>query len=245
MAYEALAQGYDRLTGDVPYAELADFYESLIKTPKKHKPELILDLCCGTGTLTGLLAARGYEMIGVDASSEMLSCAREKSEKLSCRVKPMYLCQEAAELDLFGTVDGAVCCLDGVNYIPEEDLAELFSRLHLFIDPDGAFAFDIHRPEHLRELDGQTFVDETESMLCLWRAEFDEAENALFYGMDIFTGIGELWRRDCEEHVEYAHSPERLCAMLLVAGFKNAEVISECPMSEGGRVFIRAENAPH
>jgi SAM-dependent methyltransferase len=245
MAYEALARSYDRLTDDVPYPELASFYEKLVKTEKKPEPRLLLDLCCGTGTLTDLLAARGYEMIGVDASPEMLSVAREKSETLDCRVKPMYLCQEASGLDLYGTVEGAVCCLDGMNYIPPEELFELFRRLHLFIEPDGAFAFDMHSPEHLHELDGQTFVDETEDMLCLWRAEFDGEENALFYGMDIFRRRGSLWSREEEEHIEFAHEPGQLCALLKQAGFKSAEIAADCPMSGQGRIFIRAENAPH
>ena len=112
-------------------------------------------------------------------------------------VKPMFLCQEASELDLFGTVEGAYCSLDGMNYLPPEELPEVFSRLHLFIEPGGKFIFDFHSPERLRSLDGGTFVDEDEDMLCLWRAEFDEEEQALVYGMDIFRRKGKLWEREC------------------------------------------------
>lgn len=240
-AYGPLAKSYDSLTGDVPYEAFADFYEKLLKR-EGGKTALLLDLCCGTGTITDILARRGYEMIGADASPEMLSEAQEKADALENCIKPVYLCQEASELDLYGTIDGALCCLDGMNYIPPEELGEVFRRLHMFIEEGGVFAFDMHAPSHLRELDGEVFVDETEDILCLWRAEFDEEENALFYGMDIFTREGEKWSRSEEEHVEYAHSPEDLCEMLKKSGFKTAEILTDCPMSDSGRLFIRAVN---
>lgn len=244
MAYGPLAFWYDSLTQDVPYGELADFYERMLNREGKDSLTL-LDLCCGTGTLTCILAQRGHELIGTDMSPEMLSEAQEKAQKLQCTVKPMFLCQEASELDLFGTVDGAYCSLDGMNYIPFEELPEIFHLLHLFIEPSGHFAFDIHSPAHLRELDGQTFVDEDDELLCLWRAEFSEEENALFYGMDIFQHEGELWRREEEEHVEYAHDPEKIIQLLKAAGFINIQLISDGIQSEMGRLFIVAENTGH
>ena len=243
-AYGALAQWYDSLTGDVPYAALADFYETLLHREGKERLTL-LDLCCGTGTLTLLLAARGHELIGVDASAEMLSVAAEKAGRERFAAAPMFLCQEASELDLYGTVEGAFCCLDGMNYLPPELLPETLRRLHLFLEPGGVFAFDFHSPAHLRALDGGTFVDETEDVLCLWRGEFDEEENALVYGMDIFRRSGRLWAREEEEHIEYAHTPERLCALLEDAGFTAVRVIPDGPMHEAGRLFISAVNLPH
>lgn len=243
-AYGPLAGWYDALTGDVPYGEFADFYEKLLHREGRDTLTL-LDLCCGTGTLTRLLAGRGHELIGVDASSDMLAVAQEKAEEESFPVKPMFLCQEASELDLYGTVEGAYSSLDGVNYIPPEELPEVFRRLHLFLEPGGILAFDIQAPEHLRELDGETFVDEDEDVLCLWRAEFDEEENALVYGMDIFSREGALWRREEEEHVEYAHAPEGLCALLEAAGFRDARVIRDGVQADMGRLFIRAENLGH
>ena len=192
-----------------------------------------------------LLARRGHELIGVDRSPEMLSVAAEKAAVLENITPPLFLCQEASELDLYGTVQGACCCLDGMNYLPPEDLPELFRRLHLFIEPGGRFAFDFHAPEHLRSLDGQVFVDEREDALCLWRGDFDEEENALFYGMDIFSREGELWRRSGEEHCEYAHTPETLRALLEAAGFCGVRLLTDGPMAEQGRLYIVAENLPH
>lgn len=243
-AYGALAQWYDSLTTDVPYEELADYYETLLRREGRDHLTL-LDLCCGTGTLTMLLAARGHEMIGADASAEMLSVAAEKAAQAQYAVQPLFLCQEAAELDLYGTVEGACCCLDGMNYLPPEDLPELLHRLHLFIEPGGKFAFDFHSPEHLHALDGGTFVDETEDVLCLWRGEFDDEENALFYSMDIFRRSGALWEREEEEHIEFAHTPEMLCALLEQSGFTDVRILRDGPMSEAGRLFCVATNLPH
>lgn len=242
-AYGPLARWYDGLTQDVPYAALTDFYEqALHREGKEHLT--LLDLCCGTGTLTLELARRGHEMIGVDQSPEMLAVAAEKAaEELA--YAPLFLCQEAAELDLYGTVDGVCCCLDGMNYLPPEDLPPLLHRLHLFLEPGGRFAFDMHTPEHLRELDGGTFVDETEDVLCLWRGEFDEEENALFYGMDIFRREGRLWRREEEEHMEYAHDPAELSALLERSGFADVRIIRDGPLCESGRLFITAVNPEH
>ena len=237
-AYGPLAFWYDRLTLDIPYEAFVDFYEKEFSADGGEF-KILLDLCCGTGTLTWLLAERGYEMIAADASPDMLMQAASKAAEVS--VPPLFLCQEAAALDLYGTVDAAVCSLDGMNYIPESELPEVFHRLHLFVRPGGLLIFDIKTPEWFRSVDGSVSVDETEDMLCLWRAEFDTEENAICYGMDIFSKSGSLWRRDSEEHIEYAHSPERLAELLEIAGFENVRLCCDCPQSDGGRLFITAK----
>ncbi|MBQ6465246.1 MAG: class I SAM-dependent methyltransferase [Oscillospiraceae bacterium] len=236
-SYGALALWYDSLTGDVPYAQFADLYEAEFARDGGEF-RLLLDFCCGTGTLTALMARRGYEMIAADASADMLMQAREKAEGLA--VPPLFLCQSAEELDLYGTVDAAYCSLDGMNYLPPEALPELFRRLHLFIRPGGLLIFDIRTPDWLRERDGQVFLDETDDLLCLWRADFDEAENALVYGMDLFSRQGELWRREREEHVEYAHEPEALEALLTQAGFVDLRRRDDGPQGGDGRLFVIA-----
>lgn len=235
--YSFLAPWYDKLTGDVPYEDFADFYEGEFRRCGGQF-SLLLDLCCGTGSLTRMLALRGYEMIGVDASVDMLMEAREKSAGLIN--PPLFLCQDAAELDLYGTVDAAVCSLDGMNYIPPEDLPELLRRLWLFIRPDGLLIFDIRTPDFLRGLDGSIFVDDTEDVMCLWRADFYDQPPSIVYGMDIFSRRGRLWERESEEHVEYAHEPEALKALLEQTGFRDVELRRDCPQGDSGRMFIRA-----
>ena len=237
-AYGPLAFWYDRLTLDIPYEAFVDFYEKEFSADGGEF-KILLDLCCGTGTLTWLLAERGYEMIAADASPDMLMQAASKAAEVS--VPPLFLCQDASALDLYGTVDAAVCSLDGMNYIPESELPEVFHRLHLFVRPGGLLIFDIKTPEWFRSVDGSVSVDETEDMLCLWRAEFDTEDNAICYGVDIFSKSGNLWRRDSEEHIEYAHSPERLAELLEIAGFENVRLCCDCPQSDGGRLFITAK----
>ena len=235
--YDALARWYDSLTGDVPYADIADLYEAEFAADGGEF-RLLLDLCCGTGSMTWELARRGYEMIAADRSVDMLMEAQGKQFEVGTR--PLFLCQSAEELDLYGTVDAAVCCLDGLNYIPAGSLPEVFRRLHLFIRPGGLLLFDVRTPGFLRGLDGQVFVDETEDVLCLWRADFDEGQNALIYGMDLFSRRGRLWERSGEEHIEYAHEPDALRGMLESAGFGCVRMRDDGPQGDAGRLYIIA-----
>ena len=244
-AYMGLARFYDDLTGDVPYEVFAQYYEHQFQKRGKSVKTL-LDFACGTGTLTCMMALRGYEMIAVDASSDMLMELMDKAYSMENVEPPLVLCQDAVSLDLNDVVDACYSSLDGINYIHPEDLVELFRLLHLFIAPDGLLIFDVNSPERFKSLDGQVFVDETEDVLCLWRADFDYEENALVYGMDLFTHTEDgLWEREIEEHVEYAHSIEWLVQELRKAGFVNVEADFHGPQSDKGRVFLVAENTPH
>ena len=239
-SYGPLAAWYDALTRDVDYAAFADYYEEIFQSAGGEMRTL-LDLCCGTGTLTCLLARRGYEMIAADASPDMLMQAREKAQSLPADcVPPLLLCQSAEALDLYGTVDAAVCSLDGFDYLPPESLPEVLHRLHLFIRPGGLLIFDIRTPESFRALDGDTFLDETEDVFCLWRADFDEAGGVMRFGMDLFEREGTLWRRESEEHVEYAHTPEQLKALLTAQGFGDIRTASDGPQCNQGRLFFIA-----
>ena len=243
-AYDSLAFSYDELTRDAPYGAFADFYERLFE----HfgvSPKLVLDLACGTGTETCLLAERGYEMIGVDVSEDMLSVAAGKAEELKEGVtRPLFLCQPMEELDLFGTVQAALCSLDGMNYVPQDTLEEVFRRVSLFLEPGGLFVFDVHSPERLRALDGEMFIDETDDVYCVWRAEWDGGERAVCYGVDIFTRSGEKWERDFEEHIEYAHDAGMLAGLLKKSGFAEVTLFGElklAPPEEGERrIFVAA-----
>ena len=243
-AYFSLAPHYDALTTDVPYEKFADFYEKIF-CRYGISPQLVLDLACGTGTLTGIMAARGYEMIGVDSSEEMLSIAIEKSAETPCRFRPIFLCQNMEQLDLFGTVSAAICSLDGMNYLPSDILETVFERLRLFIEPGGLLIFDINTPEKLKSLDGETFIDETDDVFCVWRTEFDLKENKCCYGIDIFVNNKDVWLRDFEEHIEYAHSIQDLEEKLIGNGFGEISVFGELNMlpPEDGekRVFIAAK----
>ena len=237
-AYGPLAAGYDALTGDVPYEKFADWYETAFAL-KGGAVQSVLDLGCGTGTLSLLLAGRGYELICTDASAEMLSVFQQKLWDLPEGVqRPLLLCQRSEELDLYGTVDACLCSLDGMNYLSPDALPEVFRRLRLFIAPGGVLAFDFLSPERLRSLDGQCFVDEDDGLLCLWRANLEG--EALHYGMDIFRQKGRLWQREQEEHTEYIHQPETLAALLAAAGFGDIRLHTDGPQCDAGRLYYTA-----
>lgn len=233
--YESLAAFYDRLTEDVDYRQFADRYEQAF-SGDGGEFRLLLDLCCGTGSLSLEMSRRGYEMIAVDGSESMLMQAREKCAVLP--VPPLFLLQDAGELDLYGTVDAAFCSLEGINYLSPDTLDRLLGRLYLFIRPGGLFLFDLRTPAYLESLDGDTFVDEDEEVFCLWRADFDAELPALVYGMDLFSREGRLWRRTREEHIEYAHSLSFLSSLLNKHGF--TDLVTE---EQNDRLHIRCRRS--
>lgn len=241
IAYSALSEFYDSLTTDVPYTEIADFAE-LVFAEYGVRVKSILDIACGTGTFMSIMARRGYDITAADPSAEMLSVASGKLEGLE--PKPLLLCQSAEELDLYGTVDAAVCTLDGLNYIAPDSLGEALRRVLLFLEPGGVFLFDINTPYKLRSLDGEMFIDETDDVYCVWRTEFSEEDGACIYGMDIFSRSGDVWLRSEEEHVEYAYEPERLRELLEQTGFEDVRLYGNLslqpPAEDELRVFIAA-----
>ena len=214
-SYQTLSAYYDRFTDDVGYEQWADFFEQLFAR-EGIKPKLVLDLACGTGSLTRLLAERGYDMIGADASPEMLMQAMQNT--IDCDPRPLLINQRMEELDLYGNVDACLCCLDSVNYVTDPgDLAEAFHRVHLFLDPDGLFVFDINTPEKFARIDGESYVREDEGVFCVWQAAVEDGLCA--YQFDIFEQDGESWSRAQETHEERVYTPEELTAMLEQAGF--------------------------
>ena len=244
MAYEFLAGCYDELTTDVGYARWADYLERHFARAK-CPVHTVLDLACGTGSLTAELAGRGYEMIGADLSEEMLAQAAEKCRDLPGE-KPIFLHQSMDRLDLYGTIDACVCCLDSVNYVTKPKvLARAFQRVHLFLMPGGVFIFDVNTPDKLKGLDGQVFLDETEDAYCVWRADYSPRRRICTYGMDLFRLEEDgRWSRGEELHEEYAYEPEELVQMLRQAGFRDIRQYGELklrpPRQGEGRIFFVA-----
>mgnify|MGYP000987576449 FL=1 len=204
----------------------------------------VLDLACGTGTMSFLLARRGYELIGVDFSPEMLAIAAEKALEGEGE-PPIFLCQAMEDLDLYGTVDACVCLLDSVNHVTRPDqLRKAFQRVWLFLEPGGLFVFDVHTPAHLEGLDGGMFLDETEDAYCVWRTDYDPRRKICTYGMDVFRREGALWRREEEVHEERAYSPAELTDYLTQAGFQDIRQYGDrklrSPRAEEARIFFTA-----
>ena len=241
-AYKALAESYDRLTNDVDYAATVDFYEQILAREGLH-PRTCVDLACGTGSVTEILARKGYEVTGVDMSEEMLTVAASKVMDLE-RL-PMFSCQRLEQLRLPRAVDMAVCALDSLDYILDPaDCAEAIRRAYKALNPGGIFIFDVNTPEKLRAMDGQVFLDEDDDVYCVWRGEFDEKTNICSYGMDLFQRQGAVWHRSFEEHQEYAYSQAQLTGFLKAAGFTHIEVYAdrlfEAPRAGEQRIYFKA-----
>lgn len=241
-SYEFLAGSYDNLTGDVDYPRWADYIQRHFARLKRPV-ESVLDLACGTGSLTRELAGRGYEMTGVDKSPEMLALAEEKCRDLERR--PRLFCQGMESLRLPGPVDACVCCLDSVNYVLQpKKLARAFRRVWEALEPGGLFLFDADTPEKLLAMDGQVFLDETEDDYCVWRGEYSARRRVCSFWMDIFRRDGAVWRRGEELHEEYAYTMAELEEFLRAAGFihiRQYGALKFRPPSQGEqRVFFAA-----
>ena len=241
-AYHELAVSYDRLTNDVDYEATVAFYYEILKREGLN-PRTCVDLACGTGSVTAILAQRGLEVLGVDLSEEMLTVAQQKAMELENA--PRFVCQSLQELWLPRGVDMAVCALDSLDYITDpDDCKEAIRRIYKALNPGGIFIFDVNTPEKLRAMDGQVFLDEDDDVYCVWRGEFDEESNICSYGMDLFQRNGDMWVRSFEEHREYAYSQEQLTDYLKAAGFTHIRVYAdrrfEAPREGEQRIYIKA-----
>ena len=165
-AYEALARSYDALTYDIPYEKIVQFWETLLRR-YRLRPASVLDLACGTGSLSVLLAKSGYAVLGVDRSEDMLTVAAEKAMELE-ENQPFFVAQPMQRLRLPQPVDACVCALDSINYVTKpQDVQKTFCRIYESLRPGGLFVFDINTPYKLESLDGQVFLDETEDSYCV------------------------------------------------------------------------------
>ncbi len=225
--YGVFAAFYDALTGDVDYAAWADYLLALFARYGSH-PHTVLDLACGSGSLSLELTQRGAEVIGVDGSPEMLATAREKAADAERDI--LFLCQDMCCLDLYGTVDGAVCLLDSLSHVLETaDLQEIFRRLGLFIAPDGLLIFDVNTPhKHEVTLGDNDFVLEEEEFLCTWRNRYLPSRREVAMELDFFLRREDGgYDRYTDRVRERAYSMQTWKNLLAQAGFDLLGVYGE------------------
>ena len=242
--YGALADYYDRLMTD-DYDARARYLLSLFEQ-HGETPHTLLDLACGSGTLTALLAAQGIDTIGVDGSEDMLALAAEKA------VSGMWLCQDMRELDLFDVVDGAVCTLDSFNHLSSTtDIAAVLKRLRLFIAPSGLLIFDVNTPyKHREVLSNNTFVFEDDGLLCVWQNAFRARDCTVDMVLDFFeeTENG-LYERTSDCVRERAYSLATWKHLLADAQFELLAVyddMTKAPATDTAErwVFVARNNRP-
>lgn len=183
--YGDFAFYYDALTDNVDYKARGEYINSLLFENGISKG-ILLDLACGTGSLSVFFAKKGFEVIGVDASEEMLSVAQSKL--FENEAEAVFLCQKMQELDLFGTIDAVVCTLDSINHLTDEkDVREAFRRVALFMNDGGVFVFDVNTPyKHKEVLGNNTFVYDMEDVFCVWQNTFNEEDCSTDVSLDIF-----------------------------------------------------------
>lgn len=220
-SYRNFAQVYDLFMNDVPYEMWTDYLQSLLRE-YKVEDGLVLELGCGTGSVTELLAERGYDMIGIDNSMDMLEIAMEK--KLESGHDILYLLQDMREFELYGTVAAIVSICDSMNYITEEeDLLEVFRLANNYLDPEGVFIFDLNTIYKYRELMGdRTIAENREEGSFIWDNYYDEEEQINEYDLAIFIPEGEdgLYRKYEEVHYQRGYELEHIKELLEEAGMK-------------------------
>ena len=230
-AYTGFAAVYDTFMDNVPYRECGGYIHSML-CEKGVKDGLVLDLGCGTGTMTEILAGYGYDMIGADNSEDMLELAMEK--RIQSGHDILYLLQDMREFELYGTVRAVVSVCDSLNYITDpEDLENVFRLVNNYLDPGGIFLFDFNTEYKYREVMGDCTIAEDRGVCSfIWDNYYYEEERINEYDLTLFvreTGQpdpdtdepdkeGQLYRRYTETHYQRAYTLEEMQRLLEKAG---------------------------
>ena len=227
--YEAIARVYDKLNAEIDYTSWASFFEECFDRYLPHRPELVLDLACGTGRMTLELAARGYDMIGVDGSADMLGEALLQNDG---RYSILWLQQDMRSFELYGTVGAVTCCLDSLNYLlTPEDLAKCFATTHNYLDPDGLFLFDMNTPykfEHVYGNNAYVLEDEIvwedgekSAIYCGWQNTYHPESLLCDFDLSLFEEDTDgRYRRSDEHQVERCYDLKTVKSLLQKAGFE-------------------------
>jgi len=230
--YSVISQYYELLNSGMDYEAYADFIDIIIKEKGIEKTELVLDLACGTGKITRLLADRGYDMTGVDLSPEMLSVAREREYEDKKGI--LYLCQDMREFELYGTVDATVCCLDSINYLLKTaDVEKCFRLVHNYLVPDGIFIFDVNTPHRFtEEYAKHDYIMEEEGILLAWQNYYNENIKTCDFVLSFFEEQPDgSYERYDEVQREKIFSMRTLKSLISKCGFDLLDVYSDLDFS--------------
>lgn len=221
-SYNNFASYYDYLMSeDINYERIVDFIENIF-IEYEIEPQLVADLACGTGNITVPMSKRGYEMIGIDKSVQMLDVARAKA--VSEKEDILFLNQSITKLDLYGTCDAFLCMIDGVNYIINpKALYNMFSRINkCFINPKGVFIFDISSYYKIKNIIGNnTFIHDGDDIFYTWENKFYEKNNLCNMYLNFFVRKGKGYKRFSEHHIQRGYKREEIKMLLKKAGFKD------------------------
>lgn len=243
-AYTSFAAVYDTFMDNIPYEEWCDYLCGLLEEYGVLEG-LVLDLGCGTGTLTELLSQRGYDMIGIDNAEDMLFIAMEK--KIETGHDILYLLQDMREFELYGTVQAVVSICDSMNYILEyEELVSVFRLVNNYLDPEGVFIFDMNTVYKYQELLGErTIAENREDCSFIWDNGFDSETMVNEYDLALFIGEENgLYRKYEETHYQRAYRISEVTQALEEAGMEFVAVYDafsrNAPNPESERIYFIA-----
>lgn len=246
-AYEKFAQVYDLFMDNIDYEEWADYITDHLRE-YGIEDGLVLELGCGTGTMTGLLADKGYDMIGVDNSEEMLAEAMEKRVESGQDI--LYLLQDMQEFELYGTVRAVVSVCDSLNYITEEEeLQHVFALVNNYLDPHGIFLFDMNTVYKYQTMIGDaTIAENREEGSFIWENSYDEESGINTYELALFIPREDgLYEKTEEVHYQRAYPLEKIKELIQNAGMELLVVYDaytmEPPKEDSGRLtFVVREH---
>ena len=239
MSYSSLAEVYDKLTENVEYEKRAEYIHSLLLKNGADRG-VLLDLACGTGTLSVELSKFGYDMILCDLSAEMLVFARERLPDA------LILCQSMTQLDLYGTINHAVCSLDSINHLLKPcDVKAAFSSVSLFMEKGGVFVFDVNTIyKHENILGNNSFVSEKDNVFCVWQNYYKKKSKTVDINIDIFIEDENKYERLRESFSERAYSVEDIKKWLSETGFEVTGIYDDMtenePTETSERVYFTA-----
>lgn len=241
-SYQHLAQAYDRLMEDAPYDQWLEFALSAWHGSGEtvHR---VVDLACGTGSISVLLGENGFQVTGVDLSEEMLAVTDQKAKEKGIRLNLLH--QDMRELILPYQADSVVCFCDSINYLREpEDVRSTFEKVYRSLRPGGLFLFDIHSPHKMEHIfSDHTFALAEEDISYIWQCEWDGLE--VIHDLTFFVREeAGLFRRFDEIHIQRCFQPDDIAAWLSEAGFQeirqSADFGQGLPLEDSERIFFTA-----
>jgi len=225
-SYGDFAYVYDTFMDETPYEKWCDYIEKTL-TEYDVPKELVVDLGCGTGVLTRMLSERGYDMIGIDNSCEMLSIARDADDEANAGI--LYLLQDMREFELYGTVRAVVSVCDSVNYLlTDEDLIQCFGLVNNYLDPGGIFLFDFNTIHKYRDVIGDsTIAENRDDCSFIWENYYDADRHINEYDLTIFALDEESGQYDksVETHFQRGYTVDEMAAFIKAAGLEFVKAV--------------------
>lgn len=236
-AYRYLAAVYDHMMDDVDYDAWAAYLHDLLR---RSGAKRVFEAACGTGAITERLYDYGYDITASDISEEMLGTATQKARKTGREIR--YVRQDLRHITTLRPMDAIVCACDGLNYVDMEGVKVFARSAYASLKPEGKLLFDISTVYKLRSvMDGQVYFDDTDDATCIWQNCFNDADSTLTMDVTLFVRRGELFERQSERHIQYAHDNEILRGVMRDAGFSTVEIYDALSTNAPGKETQRAQ----